>query len=380
VQVLGGEVFDRYLARVLAARTETDRAPLRIAHTPLHGVGGEPVRRALEAAGYEVHQVASQREPDGTFPTVAFPNPEEPGVLDEVLALATEVDADLVLANDPDVDRLAVAVPDRNGGWLPLDGNQVGILLADHLLTHGADLPKGAPIPTSGDRRSRQRLVVSSIVSTPMAAAIAAAHGARHEVTLTGFKWICNAALDLAETDGARLVLGFEEALGYCVGEVVHDKDGINAAVAFADLAAAGTARGTTVLGYLDELYEAHGRWISAPLSIVRSGPDGPAEIAAAMERIDIDRHPAAVAGRQVESVVDLRGGADQRPRWLPDDAVVELTFDGGRALVRPSGTEPKLKIYVDVRASSEVPTEEALADAARIAHDLATFLGLAQS
>jgi phosphomannomutase len=199
-------------------------------------------------------------------------------------------------------------------------------------------------------------------------------------VTLTGFKWICNAALDLAETDGARLVLGFEEALGYCVGEVVHDKDGINAAVAFADLAAAGTARGTTVLGYLDELYEAHGRWISAPLSIVRAGPDGPAEIAAAMERIGIHRYPEELVGRQVESVRDLRSGADRRPRWLPHDALVELTFEEGRALVRPSGTEPKLKIYVDVQVPSDRPAEEARADAVRIAHDLATFLGLAQS
>lgn len=365
VHVLGDEVFDRYLARVLAARSSTDRAPLRIAHTPLHGVGGEPVRRSLEAAGYEVHQVASQREPDGHFPTVPFPNPEEPGALDAVLALATEVDADLVLTNDPDVDRLAVAVPDRDGSWLPLDGNQVGVLLADHLLRH--------------DSAPADRLVVTSIVSTPMAMAVAAAHGARHEVTLTGFKWICNAALDLAEADGARLVLGFEEALGYCVGELVRDKDGINAAVAFADLAAACSARGTTVLGYLDELYGAHGRWISAPLNIVRGGPDGPAEITAAMERIGIDRHPESLAGRQVESVRDLRSGAEQRPRWLPEDAVVELSFDGGRALVRPSGTEPKLKIYVDVRVPSDRPVEEAHADAARIGHDLATFLGVGE-
>jgi phosphomannomutase len=190
--------------------------------------------RLLAAGGHEdVIPVPEQSEPDGRFPTLPFPNPEEPGALNLAERLATERGASLVLANDPDADRLGVSVPDANGGWRRLTGNEIGVLLGDFVLER-----------TTGPNR----LVVTTVVSTPMLAAVAAHHGANHAVTLTGFKWICNAALDL-EATGKRFVFGFEEALGYTIGPVVRDKDGMSAALWFADLAAACAAAGETVRG-----------------------------------------------------------------------------------------------------------------------------------
>lgn len=369
VATLGDDVFERYLDEVDALRTPpADPSRLALVYTPLHGVGWRYVRRAFERAGYaQVSVVEAQAEPDGGFPTVAFPNPEEPGALDLATEAADDAGADLVLANDPDVDRLAVVLRLDDGTWQPLTGNQIGVLLADHVLTTG-----------EGD----DRLVVSSIVSSPMLGDLAAAHGARWEQTLTGFKWICNAALDLA--DEARFVFGYEEALGYSVGPVVRDKDGIGAALAFADLAARLDEAGSSVREHLAGLYQRHGLWVSHQHSIVRPGLDGLDEIAAAMRRIGADHHPETLDGRRVERVVDYRDGADERPRWLPATALVALHLDGGsRALIRPSGTEPKLKIYVDLRdevdADADVWLQEDLMRrrAEAIATDLAGFVGL---
>jgi phosphomannomutase len=370
VETLGDDVFERYLDEVDALRTPpADPSRLALVYTPLHGVGWRYVRRAFARAGYDrVTVVEAQAEPDGDFPTVAFPNPEEPGALDLAAETGDDVAADLVLANDPDVDRLAVVLRLDDGTWQPLTGNQIGVLLADHVLTNGG----GA-----------DRLVVSSIVSSPMLGDLADAHGVRWEQTLTGFKWICNAALDLAE-QGSRFVFGYEEALGYSVGPVVRDKDGIGAALAFADLAARLDEAGSSVRDHLAGLYRHHGLWVSHQHSIVRPGLDGLEEIAAAMRRIDADHHPDTLDGRPVEQVVDYREGAEARPRWLPATALVALHLAGGsRALVRPSGTEPKLKIYVDLRADVDDDVdvwvqEEALRrQAEAIAVELAGAVGL---
>jgi len=346
IRVLGEEVLTRYLAAIPTARprphVKAAVTPLRIAYTPLHGVGRDMVVRALAEAGHDdVHVAPTQAEPDGSFPTVRFPNPEEPGALDAVLALASEVGADLVLANDPDADRLAVAVPDGHGGYVPLSGNRIGVLLAEHCLSgigNGVDL--GGAVP----------LIVSSIVSTPMVASVAAAHGARNEVTLTGFKWICAAARALSPT-GHHLVYGFEEALGSAVGGVVADKDGISAAVAFADLARGLAAEGRSVLDLLAELHRTHGLWVSHQSSVVHEGAEGARRIATAMARIG-DTPPATVAGAAVLEVVDFRTGAETRPAWLGEHDLVAFTLDEGRIMIRPSGTEPKCKVYVDVRAA----------------------------
>jgi len=365
---VGPDTYDRYLNEVLALCPggEADRA-LRIVYTPLHGVGRDTTVRVLTAAGYrDVHTVAEQGEPDGNFPTVAFPNPEEPGALDLALALAVEIDADVILANDPDADRLAVCLPSGDD-WVMLTGNQIGVVLADFLLEHD----RGGGIP----------LVVNSIVSSPMLAAVAAAYGARFEQTLTGFKWIANAALDV-EADGEhRYVFGYEEALGYTVGRVVRDKDGISAALLFAEMIAHARAAGETVFDRMARLFTAHGLWVSTQKSLVRPGSEGAAEITAAMELLTA-RTPAELGGIAVAAVTDYREGAGSRPRWLAATPLVEFDLgDAGRALVRPSGTEPKLKIYVDLRTEiGDDPAAaegEALGRAARVADDLAAFLGL---
>jgi phosphomannomutase len=346
IERLDGALLDRYLAAIPAARPRpapgSAATPLRIAYTPLHGVGRDMVLRALGEAGYgDVHVAPSQAEPDGSFPTVAFPNPEEPGALDAVLELARDIDADLVLANDPDADRLAVAVPDGSGGFVPLSGNRIGVLLAEHCLSGVGDgIDIGDAVPS----------VISSIVSTPMVADVAAAHGARSEVTLTGFKWICAAARALEPT-GHRLVYGFEEALGSSVGDVVADKDGISAAVAFADLARDLKAEGRAVLDLLADLHRRHGLWVSHQHSLVHQGAAGAQRIADAMARLGSEP-PSAIGGAAVRAVTDYRVGAERRPAWLGEHDLVAFTLDEGRVMIRPSGTEPKCKIYVDVHVA----------------------------
>ncbi|MFH1331648.1 MAG: phospho-sugar mutase [Actinomycetota bacterium] len=359
-----------YVEEVLALRPAlpADRS-LRIVYTPMHGVGRLLAERVLRRAGFaDLHVVAEQAEPDGRFPTVAFPNPEEPGALDLARALAAGVGADLILANDPDADRLAVCLP-RGVEWVMLTGNQVGLLLADFLLEHAG--PGATP------------LVVNSIVSSPMLASIAAHYGARFEATLTGFKWIANAALDLAAAEGIRFIFGYEEALGYTAGPVVRDKDGISAAFLFAELTAHCRAVGETVWDRLTRLYRRHGLWVSTQRSVVRPFPQGAAEIATAMESLR-RKVPERLAGVEVTGVADFREGAERRPRWLAATPLVGLDLgDSGRALVRPSGTEPKLKVYVDRRVElgeGDDPARveaEALEGAREVAADLADFLGL---
>ena len=379
VHVLGDELLERYLAAIPSARPlphpDAAATPLRIAYTPLHGVGRDLVLRALAQGGHDdVHVAPTQSEPDGDFPTVAFPNPEEPGALDAVLALAREVGADLVLANDPDADRLAVAVPYGDGDFVALSGNRIGVLLAQHCLAGiGRGVDVGGAIP----------LIASSIVSTPMVSAVAAAHGARSEVTLTGFKWICAAAREL-EAQGHHLVYGFEEALGSAVGGVVADKDGISAAVAFADLTRGLKAEGHSVLDLLTDLHRQHGLWVSHQHSLVHEGAAGARRIADAMARIG-DAPPTVIAGASVTAVTDFRTGAHARPSWLGEHDLVAFTLDEGRVMIRPSGTEPKCKIYVDVRG--ELAPDALLADiadaeralaarAAELALDLARVAG----
>lgn len=367
----GPEMADDYVSDLIAIRPSVARGgPLRIVYTPLHGVGRDLAVRALWNAGFrDVLPVPEQAEPDGTFPTVAFPNPEEKGALDLAKALATAQDADLILANDPDADRLAVCVP-VDGGWRTLTGNQIGLLLADFVLgfEHSSDTP----------------IVANSIVSSPMLGSIAVEYGALWEQTLTGFKWICNAALDLEADGSGRFAFGYEEALGYSVGRVVRDKDGIGAAVWFADLAMACRDAGKTVLDRLAALYRRHGLWVSTQKALVRPGAGGLAEIAAAMASLR-GPPPASLGGLAVEGTTDYRDGSEVRPRWLGAQALVVFHLEGGgRVLARPSGTEPKLKIYVDLKRPLEHgddvgAVEAALLEQARAAaEDLADFLGLA--
>jgi phosphomannomutase len=337
-QIAPSDMFDRYQAEVEAVRPAPVESDLRIVYTPVHGCGGETVSALLAGAGHRgLVPVAEQFAPDGTFPTVAFPNPEEPGVLDLALATARRVDADLVIANDPDADRLAAAAP-LAGEWTTFTGNDLGVLLGDFVL---------------GSGRIDRPITVSSIVSSPMMAALAEARGARHVSTLTGFKWIVNAGLHLQDAGEGTFAYGYEEALGYTIGTVVRDKDGMSAALVLCDLVETLRRRGATLWDRLAELWAELGVWASTQTSITRTGPEGMDELKAAVAALAADP-PAEVGGLEVTGMVDYRTGAAERPFWLGEQDLIELLFGArGRALARPSGTEPKLKIYVDLRGEA---------------------------
>ncbi|TDD93712.1 phospho-sugar mutase [Actinomadura rubrisoli] len=303
-----------------------DARDISIVYTPLHGVGRDVLLRAFDRAGFPAPAVvAEQAEPDPDFPTVAFPNPEEPGALDLALALAAARGADLVIANDPDADRCSVAVPTPSG-WRALTGDEVGGLLAEHVLRH-----------TSGD----DRLVATTIVSSSLLGSIARAHGVRFAESLTGFKWIMKAG-----APGDRLVFGYEEALGYSVGDdrgvLVDDKDGIGAALAVAALAAEARRNGRTLLDLLDDQARRYGLHATSQLSV---RVQDLSLITAAMARLRADP-PAELGGRAVESSEDLSLGADGLP---PTDGLRLRLAGGARVVIRPSGTEPKLKCYLEV-------------------------------
>ena len=331
------DIVDVYEAELNAARPNPQMSDLEIVYTPLHGVGGDTLARVFDSANHNgLVPVPEQVQPDGAFPTVAFPNPEEPGALDLALELAAEIDADLVLANDPDADRLASALPEA-GKWRLLSGNELGALLGDYVLRYW--------------RHPESPIVVNSIVSSPMLGRIAGRRGAVHEATLTGFKWIINAGLALEDRGAGRFAFGYEEALGYSIGQTVRDKDGIGAALVMADLAAEESAAGRTVLDRLHDLWDEVGLWVSAQHSIVRAGPEGQAALLAAVDRLG-SGPPAEVQGIEVTGITDYRVGHEGRPMWLGEQDLIEMSLgDTGRVLVRPSGTEPKLKIYVDLSA-----------------------------
>lgn len=312
------DVTASYLERVALLPRGTARE-LRVALTPMHGVGGETAVAALRRAGFtDVHVVAAQAAPDPDFPTVTFPNPEEPGAADALLATAADVGADLAVALDPDADRCALGVPDRSGGWRLLSGDETGVLLGDHLLRSGA-VGGGAYVDP---------LVATTVVSSTMLRAVAAAHGARYAETLTGFKWIVRG--------GPGLVYGYEEAIGYCVDpETVRDKDGISAMVLACDLAAGLRAAGRGLLDRLDELSAAHGVHRTEGVSVRLE----PAARDAAVARL----LAAPPAGWDVE-------------RPAPD--VLVLRRERERLVIRPSGTEPKLKAYLEVVVPVPTPAE----------------------
>lgn len=345
VSPLGDDVVEAYVTGVAGLRRTDQPVDLRIAYTPLHGVGLEVLRRAFDRAALpEPAVVAAQALPDPDFPTVAFPNPEEPGAMDLLLALAEDQGADLAIANDPDADRLALAVPAPRGGttaWRVLTGDEIGLLLADHLLRHS----EGA-----------ERLLVTTVVSSSALAALAEARGAAFVETLTGFKWLARAAMDRPEM---RPVLGYEEALGYSVGSLVRDKDGIGAAVVAVEAVAGLVVQRSSVVQRLAELAVELGLHRTRQRSLRYDGIDGPRRMAAAVDRIRA-APPSSLAGRTVTEVEDLALGG----RLPPTDGIV-LRADGLRVVVRPSGTEPKLKLYVQVVrrvASVEDVGAEALA------------------
>ncbi|MGI9614993.1 MAG: deoxyribose-phosphate aldolase [Acidimicrobiales bacterium] len=322
-----------YLDAVIGSLSVGGARSARIAYTPLHGVAASVFCAAFARAGFPAPEVVSeQAEPDPDFPTTPFPNPEEPGVLTSLLTLAAQVDADIALANDPDGDRLAVAVA-NGSSWRLLTGDEVGALLAVHLLRRP---------PGSGDGR---KLVATTVVSSRMLSRIAEHHGADYVETPTGFKWLMQAAGDFP---GSDYVLGYEEALGYAIGDAVRDKDGIGAALVVAELVSDLQQQGQTLLDLLDELHRTHGVHVTGQRAIRFETADvSSSAMSAAMKSLRADP-PAAIAGLEVLAVSDLAEGS---PTMSASDALV-FDLAGGRIVVRPSGTEPKLKVYGEVVGS----------------------------
>ncbi|BBX74653.1 phospho-sugar mutase [Mycobacterium shinjukuense] len=319
VHPAGAELVDRYIRRAAGVRRCT--GSVRVALTPMHGVGGAIAVETLRRAGFaDVHTVAAQFAPDPDFPTVAFPNPEEPGATDALLALAADVGADVAIALDPDADRCAVGIP-TGSGWRMLSGDETGWLLGDYILSQ----PQADPADT--------RIVASTVVSSRMLAAIAARHGAVHVETRTGFKWLARADANLPN---GKLVYAYEEAIGHCVDpDAVRDKDGISAAVLVCDLAAAVQRQRRSVSDLLDELARRHGVHQGAAVSRRIADADEAAALMARLRAAPPDRLAGFAATiTDITDALIFTGGGDDA--WA-------------RVVVRPSGTEPKLKCYVEV-------------------------------
>jgi phosphomannomutase len=335
IEWLDDSLVEAYLDAAPAVRFRPELSGGRAAYTALHGVGGETFVRAFERAGLaEPHVVVAQHTPDGTFPTVSFPNPEEPGAMDLLIALAASVDAPIALANDPDADRLAAAIPMRSpatspADWRRLGGDEIGWLLADHILRH-----------TSGD----DRLVITTLVSSSLLGRMADRHGVHSAETFTGFKWIGHTVL---ERPDERFVFGYEQALGYLVCGRPLDKDGITAGILLAEVAALAAEEGTTLQGRLDAIVDQYGKHLISERSVRLE----PAVGLAAVTRLRANP-PTEVAGRMVTSV-----------GWFPEAGLLRLQLgDELRLQVRPSGTEPKVKLYGEGLGIDAGPYLDALA------------------
>ena len=306
-----------------AAAPLSAKPSLRLVTTAMHGVGGAVLDEVLRAVGFtDIHPVQAQQDPDPDFPTVSFPNPEEPGALDAALAQARRLNADLVLANDPDADRCSAAVPDASveGGWRQLLGDEIGALLGDFIASRYAG--------------EASAVLANSIVSSRLLSRIAESAGVAHTTTLTGFKWIARTP---------RMVFGYEEAIGFCVfPQLVRDKDGISASALLASYAALLSENGSSVTHRLDELALEHGVYATAPLTI---RVDDLTDIARMMGRLR-SQGVSALAGSPVSTVVDLARGWQHLPAT---DGMLFVSDLGDRVIVRPSGTEPKLKCYCEV-------------------------------
>jgi phosphomannomutase len=344
VRDVAASVRATYLDEVAALSIDRrGRELTRIVYTPLHGVGDVSTREALRRFGFDdVASVPEQQKPDGEFPTVAFPNPEEKGALDLSFALARSRNANLILANDPDADRLAVAIREPDGSFRQLTGNEVGVLMAEYLLRK-----------TAAD--GAKRLVMTTIVSSPMLGHMAAKLGVGYGEVLTGFKWIATGAMKRDASEGAKFLFGYEEALGYTVKTVARDKDGVGAAAVFAEIFAVAAAEGSTIQQELERLARTYGLFVSTQVNVTRKGVSGPAEIGAIMEHLRAT-NPASIGAFSVDATRDVKKGTKTSSGAtsaldLPSSNVIIYDLAGGaRVIARPSGTEPKIKFYFDLR------------------------------
>lgn len=319
--------IQKYVDFASSSVSPESKREIKQIYTPLHGVGKEVFVDVFQKAGFENPTVVkSQAEPDPDFPTVSFPNPEEEGALDLAIELAVEKNADLVLANDPDADRLAVVVHHKDN-WCRLNGNEIGVLLAEHILSKG---------------QGEDRLVVTTVVSSRLLSKIADFHKVKYAETLTGFKWIVRPGL---EDKNSRFVFGYEEALGFALGDSVRDKDGITSALAFAELAAELKAEDKTVMDLLDELWNRHGVHKTA---LFTKRLDAETDISADFMSPWRTSPPERIGEFVVIESIDLLTPESGLPAT---DALV-FNILNGRIVIRPSGTEPMVKAYVEVTES----------------------------
>ncbi len=337
IEVLDGVCIDEYIKWLPTVRLVRDLSSIKVAYTAMHGVGGETLMKAFAEVGFAVPTVVeAQQVPDGSFPTVSFPNPEEPGAMDLVIELAQKIGADVALANDPDADRLGVAIPvgsDASREWRLLRGDEIGWLLGDHILRH-----------TKGD----DRLVVTTLVSSSLLGKMARQHGVAFAETFTGFKWIADAVV---RHPNKRLVFAYEQALGYLVADRPLDKDGISAALVMTEIVALAKRDGVTLQDRLDQIASEYGQHVTAELSIKMS----PSEGAAIVQQLRANP-PQTIGGRNVAGIEDFPE-ANLLRVWLD-----EVGGRGVRLQIRPSGTEPKVKLYGEAVDMAESELRQLLA------------------
>ena len=329
-EVIGNQIRELYLLSALQVGGKVVKKSLKIVYTPMHGVGWATIEPLFARAGSEaLITVDQQLQPDGSFPTVSFPNPEEPGALDLAFELASDYNADIIIANDPDADRLAIALP-TDTGWQRLTGDQVGLILADEIASQA----------TSGT-------LACSIVSSSALSAVAKHNGLEFKQTLTGFKWISKVP---------NLIFGYEEALGYCVDpNNVADKDGISAALLVSNIARREALNGRTLWDLLADLGNKYGHYATGQISIRVSDI---AVIAKAME--SLRNNPPKEIANTALTFTDLAVGSESLP--ATDGLMFELA-DNRRVIIRPSGTEPKLKCYLQAVGDSAQSADELLTE-----------------
>lgn len=344
---IGDEAVSAFISAIMKETVWQGKPPaLRIVYTPLHGAGNKPVRAALARAGFrDVRVVAEQEAPDGDFPTVKSPNPEESGALQMGIGEAEKIGADIVIGTDPDSDRIGAAVR-TDGGFRLITGNQMGALLTDFVLT------------MRKDRLTPASLIIKTIVTGELGADIARAKGVQVEETLTGFKYI-GEKITAYENDPAKdFIMGYEESYGYLIGTHARDKDAVGTAVLICEMAAWYRTKGMTLIDALDRLYEQYGYRLDRTISYTLPGKDGMEKIARIMEALRTGTAGEWMPG--IRDVQDYRKGIGSLPK---ENVLKFLLEDGSWAAVRPSGTEPKIKFYCSLRAASEAEGELRLAD-----------------
>ncbi len=347
IQWIGDECLDAFVDAVLALRPGNDVSRLKLVYTPLNGSGLECVRKLLAKMGVTALTVVpSQEAPDGHFPTCPYPNPEIREAMEEGLRLCGQVHPDLLIGTDPDCDRMGAAVPDGKGGYRLISGNEMGVLLLDYLCR----------TRTARGTMPERPVAVTTIVSTDMAAPVAEAYGVELRRMLTGFKYI-GEQIGLLEAEGhkERYIFGFEESYGYLSGAHVRDKDAVNAVMLACECAAWYAGQGMTLLDAMNALYDKFGYYRNGLISKAFEGQDGMLAMDALMKSLRANP-PASIAGKQVTGRVDYLDGSTG---LIPSDVLEFRLEEGGKVIVRPSGTEPKLKLYLSVRGTSE---EDALA------------------